>query len=132
MIGANCSKALEPYELVHSVGEGPFAYRTLLGWCVVGASGEPADQSSKCFYTHVRVQVNDVATSKPASHYFKLSSNVIDNSISDALQAMYSTEFSERFVESKALSVDDKRFLQRFEAVSRLCGQPTGESSPIL
>ena len=91
VIGGNCSKALEPYEVVNSVGEGPFAYRTLLGWCIVGFSREPADQLSKCLYTHVRVLVDNIATNKPTSHYFKHPSNVVDTTISDVLQAMYFT-----------------------------------------
>ena len=36
LIGANCSKALEPEELPPSKNGGPFFFRTLLGWCVVG------------------------------------------------------------------------------------------------
>ena len=36
LIGANCPKALEPREVIHSEENGPYAYRTILGWCVVG------------------------------------------------------------------------------------------------
>ena len=36
----------------------------------------------------------------------------MDTSISDSLKAMYETEFSERFTEGKALSLEDKRFLE--------------------
>ena len=35
LIGANCSKALEP-EVLPSKDGGPFAFRTPLGWCVDG------------------------------------------------------------------------------------------------
>ena len=44
VIGSMCSKALEPYKVVNSVGVGIFTYRTLLGWCIVWSSGESADQ----------------------------------------------------------------------------------------
>ena len=36
LIGANCVKALESRELIASKNGGPYAFRTLLGWCIVG------------------------------------------------------------------------------------------------
>ena len=36
LTGANCVKALEHCELNASKNGGPYAFRTLLGWCIVG------------------------------------------------------------------------------------------------
>ena len=36
LIGANCLKAIEPLTVIPSQGDGPFAFKTKLGWCVVG------------------------------------------------------------------------------------------------
>ena len=36
IIGGSCPKALEPLEVITSEANGPYAYRTSLGWCVVG------------------------------------------------------------------------------------------------
>lgn len=36
LIGKNASKVLEPWELVNSQGDGPYAVRTLLGWVIYG------------------------------------------------------------------------------------------------
>ena len=36
LMGANCLKALEPLEVIPSQGNGPYAMRTALGWCVIG------------------------------------------------------------------------------------------------
>ena len=36
LIGANCMKALEPTRILRSQDGGPYAYKTRLGWCVVG------------------------------------------------------------------------------------------------
>ena len=36
LIGANCLRALEPQEVISSQGDGPYAFKTRLGWCVVG------------------------------------------------------------------------------------------------
>ena len=40
LIGGNCSKALEPLEVIPSEQCGPYAFKTLLGWCIVGTIGE--------------------------------------------------------------------------------------------
>lgn len=36
LVGTNASKVLEPWELVNSQGDGPYAVRTLLGWVIYG------------------------------------------------------------------------------------------------
>lgn len=36
LIGTNVPKVMEPWEVVHSMGDGPYAVRTLLGWVVSG------------------------------------------------------------------------------------------------
>lgn len=36
LIGLNCPKALEPWKVVHSEGNGPYAVKTQLGWVING------------------------------------------------------------------------------------------------
>ena len=36
LIGGNCPRALEPIEVIACQGDGPFAFRSVLGWCVIG------------------------------------------------------------------------------------------------
>ena len=36
LIGGNCVETLQPLEVIPSQQDGPYAYRTILGWCVVG------------------------------------------------------------------------------------------------
>ena len=38
LIGYDCSKALEPQSVIPSVGNGPFAIDTVLGWGIIGSS----------------------------------------------------------------------------------------------
>ena len=45
LIGADCSKALEPQEVIPSRSEGPFAFRTTLGQCVVGPLARPGKKN---------------------------------------------------------------------------------------
>ena len=39
LISANCVKALELIKVISSEAQGPYAYKTVLGWCVVGPMG---------------------------------------------------------------------------------------------
>ena len=35
-LSANCVRALEPSEVISSQNGGPYVFKTLLGWCLVG------------------------------------------------------------------------------------------------
>ena len=75
MIGANCMKALEPTNIIHSEAGNPYAYKTRLGWCVVG----PINCISKRITTSCNhVAVRNVASSKLASHHFAMEESVKD------------------------------------------------------
>ena len=39
LIGSDVLKALEPLDIIQSVGDGPYAVRTMLGWTVNGPLG---------------------------------------------------------------------------------------------
>ena len=39
IIGANCSKGLEPFQVIRSQHEGPYAFLTKPGWSIVGPNG---------------------------------------------------------------------------------------------
>ena len=47
LIGANVPKAMEPWEVVSSVGNGPYAVRTKLGWTVNGPLRESCSWTDK-------------------------------------------------------------------------------------
>lgn len=40
LIGTNIPKALEPWQVINSKGNGPYAFKTALGWVVNGLSKE--------------------------------------------------------------------------------------------
>ena len=46
LIDDNFSKALEPLEVIPSKYGGPCAFRTLLGWCIVGPVGKTASSTT--------------------------------------------------------------------------------------
>ena len=37
LIGANYAKALEPVDIIPNKNDGPYAFKTKLGWCIVGS-----------------------------------------------------------------------------------------------
>ena len=49
LIGTNCMKALEPMKIIPSKEDSPYAYKTLLGWCIVGPIlNSEAERSISC------------------------------------------------------------------------------------
>ena len=67
LIGGNCSKALEPLEVIPCEQGGPYAFKTLLGWCIVGMIGETTfDTTVACN----RISVQNKVSKNVASHYF--------------------------------------------------------------
>ena len=80
LIGGNCHKALEPLEVVPSQGEGPYAYRTQLGWCVVGPTDKCMIEPVKCNFNKMRWPAKDISTGLSAQHHFAITSSVKDNS----------------------------------------------------
>ena len=79
-------KELEPTKIIQSEGSGPYAYKTRLGWCVVG----PITCISKGITTSNHVAVRDVASSHLAlaSHHFAMEKSVKDVSLEEMFQAM--------------------------------------------
>ena len=103
MIGANCPRAIEPHEFVWGSGESPYAFRTALGWCVVG----PVNSTDKVSQVKCnRIRVDGGIPDIPAR-----SLKVKDVYADNLLRKMYELDFSENSSEKKGLSVEDERFL---------------------
>ena len=56
LIGANCAEALEPKEVISSRESGPYAVKTILGWCVVGPISCSSKNEDKVSCNHVSVE----------------------------------------------------------------------------
>ena len=65
LIGANCIKALEPLEVIPSQEDGPYAFRTLLGWCIVGPVMD--EKQTNVLGCH-KIAVEDIGTDKIGTH----------------------------------------------------------------
>ena len=103
LIGGNVPKAMEPWDVVHSVDDGPYAVETVLGWCING----PLRQVS---------EVDDSA------HLVTVNRIEVLSSLDQQLQRFFNQDFSERhvFTDDKALSVEDSQFLEMVERQTSL------------
>ena len=112
-IGANCMKALEPTRILQSQDGGPYAYKTKLGWCVVG----PINCRAKnCSTSCNRVAVKDVASLKLGAHHFTVEDSVKDISLEEMFQRMYKQNFSEsEIVVSNSILKNIRTFLDIVE-----------------
>ena len=65
LIGGNCSRAMELLEVIPSKNGGPYAFRTLLGWCIVGPVSAGGNDAS---VARNRVAVQDLTSKAIAPH----------------------------------------------------------------
>ena len=116
MIGANCPKATEPLETVPSQQNGPYAQRTVLGWCVIGPIQRSSGQDKlNVNFTRVTVPARDSLSGELAGHYFCQETSIQDTYTSKLLHEMYTNEFNEKDGERKCMSVEDERFIKIME-----------------
>ena len=115
LIGANCPKAIEPRHTIPSQDDGPFAYKTKLGWCVVGPI-QPAN-SSKISCCNISIS-HDNST----NHSIVEQPVVKDTGIESMLKNLFSVDsVPETKLSSKyeTFSQDDLKFLDIVEKHSR-------------
>ena len=116
--------------MIPSKHGGPYAFRTLLGWCIVGPVGASGnDVSVACN----RVAVQDLTSKAMASHYFAIETEAKDMGIEQMLHKMYSADFidqsSSALKESNCeMSVEDRRFM---EIMNRECAREGKHKLPL-
>ena len=122
LIGANCQKALEPIEVVPSENGGPCAYKTLLGWCIVGPIHAEIQQTK--LSKSNRIAVQNVSENKVAVHHFAVRNQAKENVIKQLMENIYKSEFTEPDLpsenkigfKSEEISGEDKKFLQLMDS----------------
>jgi len=70
LIGTNASKLLEPWEVVNSQGDGPYAIRTLLGWVVNGSLGSYQNEQHTARVNRISVESLEWLLEKQYLHDF--------------------------------------------------------------
>ena len=121
LIGANCKAALEPKRFIPSQGDGPYAVKTELGWCIVG----PLSQSEAGGnFTCNRIAVMEATSKQIGKHHFAVEDKIKETGIKDLLHKIYNADFidesnqSHQIYKSKLLcntdelSWEDQQFLK--------------------
>ena len=92
LIGANCVEALKPIKVISSKTQGPYAYKTVLGWCVVGPMGVNKAKLKEMKFNNI--YVHEENSVKRAKHHFALKGPVRETDIATMLRRMYETDFT--------------------------------------
>jgi hypothetical protein len=101
LLGVDVPKALEPWDVIKSVNNGPFAVKTILGWVING----PLEISS-----------SDESAQIPIKYAACNRVGATAVNLEDQLRAQFNYDFSERIIDDKEEhSQDDKLFLERVE-----------------
>lgn len=95
LIGTDAPKILEPWEVIHSHGRGPYAIRTVLGWVVNGLLNKTRDSS--------RTEVSSATVNR-----------ISVCQLEKMLANQYNREFNEK-TEEKEMSREDLKFLETME-----------------
>lgn len=92
LIGTNAAMLMEPWEIINSKNNGPYAVRTLLGWVINGPlRARNGDQRS-----YPIVHANRISVAK----------------LEELLVSQYNQEFIEKAIEEEhEMSIEDKRFM---------------------
>lgn len=95
LIGTNASKLLEPWEIVNSQGEGPFAVKILLGWVINGLGKDSKDNRNGIGYPSVSVNRLSV------------------ESLQLLLEKQYQSDFNEKIADdNEEMSRQEARFIK--------------------
>ena len=119
LTGANWTRALEPVQVIASRDGGPYAMKTVLGWCIVGPIA--CINSRNGSLTCNRMAVREAGSNKIADHYFAVEEQIKSNEeIPVMLKKIYKGEFTEKQVKFSTIicealgeiSHDDLQFLK--------------------
>ena len=111
LVGGNCPRAIEPLKTIASQDDGPFAYKTKLGWCVVGPICSPRSKSVSC----CRISVNSNGRS---NHLLVEEPRIKDSGIETMLKNLHSIDSvpETRMSDFEVFSQDDLHFLEIVES----------------
>ena len=86
-------QALEPVDVISSQCGGPYAFCTILGWCIVGPIEDKVGNHGTVSCNLVRVAEAGIRENSIAKHHFEIQSKVDDMRIKEMWQRMYELDF---------------------------------------
>ena len=94
LIGSNVPAVMEPLQVINSKGNGPFAYKTRVGWVVCGVNKRKGSKK------------------RPATVNRIMTNEILENQIIQQLTHMYNQDFTERLIHDKPeRSQEDQMFM---------------------
>ena len=122
----NCVEAIQPLEVIPSQQDGPCAYRTILGWCVVGPIIDEKPDAVSCNW----IAVLQAENGSIAKHHFQVQNKCEDIGIKEMLRKIYMSDFQDTISEPEdsiigkmsEISNEDRRFLKILDAQTMKVG----------
>ena len=90
LIGANCPKASEPLNLIPICNNGPYAFQTRVGWCIVGPVNGGNQKGISCS----RISVKMADTNDIGRHHFQVNTDVRETGTKEILDKICNEEFA--------------------------------------
>ena len=115
LIGANCLEVLEPVKVRNSKNGGPFTFKTVLGWCIVGPV--KSSQVKRKFCCN-RTAVMEAGTNEIAKHHFQKRNSIAETDIKQIVSKMYGPDFKEAklgkrlLLDAEEISFEDNKILE--------------------
>ena len=96
LIGANCTRALEPIKVILSRNDVPYVMKTVLSWCIVGPISyrNQSEGNILCNWTAVM----EAGSNKADRHYFSVENKLTpddDDDVKSVLKKIYEQKFTE-------------------------------------
>ena len=113
-------QALESLDVISIQCGGPYAFCTILGWCIIGPIEDRVGSHGTVNSHQVRVAEAGIRENSFAKHHFETQNEVNDVGIKEMWQRMYQLDFAESNVLSnnvmtgklEEISYEDKKFLR--------------------
>ena len=111
LIRANCTKALEPIDVIPSKNNGPYAIKTRLGWCIAGpVNGTQNRQEIHCNW----IDVKQADTKDKGKHYFQTKTSC------KVVQPMIHRNWSHWKEIANCMSREDHKFMKILQEGKKL------------
>ena len=109
LIEGNCPRALEPIEVIPCQFDGPYAFRSVLVWCVTG----PIFTKSRSVPFGQRCNFVTFAENQRQTR-FLFEDQIKENGLKEAMLQMLHQDFSEKTTPNdfEKISIEDKQFLK--------------------
>ena len=114
LIGANCTHAIKPREVIPGNDNDPYGIRTALGWGIVGSVTDGLDEndSNNAVQMHCVVSREVVGAKEETSRQFVLKTRVKEILTPAQVGDMFEHDFSDRDQIGAPLSHDDRLFMK--------------------